>query len=132
MEEKKIKIYTSYFAKMKYLPKNIMPIVISKSAPDIINIGYIPMEELAPSWDILRAYKLTGDQEEYKRMYYNNILSKLSAKALVKELEMVCWGDDREGVALICYESPEKFCHRHLVAEWIEKETGYKVEEYKY
>ena len=32
-------------------------------------------------------------------------------------------------IALICYEKPENFCHRHLVAEWLQ-EAGYQVQEY--
>ena len=23
-------------------------------------------------------------------------------------------------VALVCYETPEKFCHRHLVSKWLQ------------
>lgn len=31
--------------------------------------------------------------------------------------------------ALVCYEAPDKFCHRHLVAEWLNS-AGYNVNEF--
>jgi uncharacterized protein (DUF488 family) len=34
-------------------------------------------------------------------------------------------------IALVCYEKPTDFCHRHLVADWL-KEHGYECEEFKY
>ena len=34
-------------------------------------------------------------------------------------------------IALVCYEAPDKFCHRHLVADWFNK-AGYRCEEYGY
>ena len=36
-----------------------------------------------------------------------------------------------EDIALVCYEKPGDFCHRHLVADWL-NEAGYQCEEYKY
>ena len=33
-------------------------------------------------------------------------------------------------IVLVCYEGPSKFCHRHLVAEWLNK-YGYDVEEWE-
>ena len=38
----------------------------------------------------------------------------------------------RKDVVLLCYEKPPQFCHRHLVAKWLEKELNIKVEELKY
>jgi hypothetical protein len=32
---------------------------------------------------------------------------------------------------LLCWESPEQFCHRHLVSKWMEYETGMYVPEVK-
>ena len=33
-------------------------------------------------------------------------------------------------IALICYEKPSDFCHRHLVAEWL-NQNGFKCEEWR-
>jgi len=46
---------------------------------------------------------------------------KLTPKQVVEELQ--------EGSVLLCYEGPGKFCHRHVVAEWLERGTDVKVTE---
>ena len=33
-------------------------------------------------------------------------------------------------IALICYEKPTDFCHRHLVADWLNK-NGIECEEWE-
>lgn len=33
-------------------------------------------------------------------------------------------------VVLLCYEKPGDFCHRHIVADWLEENLGFVVEEY--
>ena len=33
-------------------------------------------------------------------------------------------------VVLLCWESPEKFCHRHILADYINKNSGVVVEEF--
>ena len=40
------------------------------------------------------------------------------------------WNNENFHIALICYEKPSEFCHRHLVADWL-KEYGIEVEELK-
>ena len=31
-------------------------------------------------------------------------------------------------IVLLCYEKPDEFCHRHLVAEWFNRNGIYVVE----
>ena len=33
-------------------------------------------------------------------------------------------------IALVCYEKPEEFCHRHLVADWLRK-YGHDIKEWE-
>ena len=35
-----------------------------------------------------------------------------------------------QDIVLLCYEKPGRFCHRHILAEWIKEKTGEEVEEY--
>ena len=37
-------------------------------------------------------------------------------------------GYDKD-VALVCYEKPSDFCHRHLVADWLNK-NGFECKEF--
>ncbi len=111
---------TSYFSKSKKFPE--------KRLVSIANITpkWFEGEEykaLAPNWDTVDAWKKSAKTEEdwknYKRDYYKSKLSKLDAKKVYEDLK---------DAVLLCYEK-EPPCHRFLVAEWIEKELGIKVEE---
>ena len=54
-------------------------------------------------------------------------LDKLDAEDIVKKLHKLT--HDEEPV-LMCHCGKDKFCHRHIVAEWLELETGQIIEEY--
>lgn len=121
-------IYTSYFAKLKSLPKNIIPISICGKAPE----GYkgLQYKKLAPKYDFFMQWKQNKDNDFYIKCFNEQVLSYLNADQVIKELV----GDldpnkDEIDIALICYEKPTDFCHRHLVAQWLNK-NGYKCEEY--
>lgn len=119
-------IYTSYFANVKKLPQNIIPIAISASIPKSVRMTMY--QKLAPSYDILMTWKRTPDREKYIKDYNEQVLSRLDANKVVNELYRLSHGKD---IALICYEKPDDFCHRHLVAEWL-TESGLcgEVKEY--
>lgn len=40
------------------------------------------------------------------------------------------FNDGENDIALICYEKPSDFCHRHLVSEWL-NQNGFKCEEWR-
>ena len=115
-------IYTSYFANLKKLPKDIIPIAISASVPNSINI--LQYKKLAPTYNILSNYKNNNNIELYTKEYSEQILNKLNPLDVINELYSLSNGKD---VALICYEKYDKFCHRQLVAEWLNS----NVKEYK-
>ena len=118
-------IYTSYFARCPKLPKGLVPISIARLAP----AGYTGLEykTLAPAWDILSEYKRTKNEELYIRQY-NYQLFLLSADLVVKELKELAKSDQ---IILLCYEKPNDFCHRHLVAKWL-TEHGYDIQEIEF
>lgn len=70
---------------------------------------------LMPTWDIINI----EDEEEYRKAYYEKVLSKLDPLEVYNDL-----GED---AILLCHESAAKiasgetFCHRHMVAEWLEE-----------
>ena len=118
-------IYTSYFARCNKLPKGIVPVSIARQAP----AGYTGLEykTLAPTWDILSEYKQTKDERTYIQQY-NYQLFLLSADQVVKELKELAQSDQ---IILLCYEKPDDFCHRHLVAQWL-TEHGYDTQEIEF
>ena len=117
-------IYTTYFAKLKSLPKDIVPISICGKAPNSYN-GLL-YKKLAPKYDFFMKWKENHDNDYYICCFDNQVLSVLNPTQVVADLTAMAAGRD---VALICYEKPTDFCHRHLVAEWLQK-NGYNVQEW--
>lgn len=119
-----MKIYISYFAKIKNIPDDIIPIAICVKSPDWYKGKQF--KTLAPTYDILMQYKQFGDTELYTQRFYSEVLNKLNALEIYEHLETLSKGKD---VVLICYEKSSDFCHRHLVADWLSKELNINVEE---
>lgn len=119
-----MKIYTSYFAKLRSLPENIVPISICGKAPDwYTGLQY---KKLAPKYGFFMEWKKTHDNDYYIEHFDSEVLNLLDAKTIYEELSKMSGGKD---IALICYEKPSDFCHRHLVAKWLTK-NGIPCEEY--
>ena len=119
-------IYTGYFAKLKEYENNgLIPISISGKAPDFYN--GIEYKRFAPSWSIYNNYK-NGNIDEfgYTERYKKEILDKLNPV----EIKQFLTSFDKD-IILLCYEKQGDFCHRHLVADWIESNLGKSVEEYE-
>lgn len=116
-------IYTSYYAKVKDLPKEIVPISISGKAP----IGWTGLEfkRLAPKYDFFARYKQDHDKLHYTTCYNMQVLRNLDVHSVVKQLQQLAGS---ENIALICYEKSSDFCHRHLVADWLNR-NGYPCHE---
>ena len=111
-------LYTSYFAKLKKLPKHIIPISICGKAPAwYTGLQY---KKLAPKYDFFMKWKETHDNDYYIKCFNEQVLSKLDFYSVYEELhalaDTVASGDYE--ICLICFEKPTDFCHRHLVANW--------------
>lgn len=116
-------ILTSYFAKLSKLPSGIVPISICGKVPDwYMGLQY---KKLAPRYWFFMEWKVSHDNVYYVKRFKQEVLSKLNADAVVKELLSL---SGEKPFALICYERPGEFCHRHLVADWL-RENGYYCEE---
>ena len=87
------------------------------------------ISQLAPNrqfWDVWRDNrgKISDDENNkyYIEEYYKQILLKANIEELLK---------DEENPILLCYEKEGEFCHRHIVAEYIEYKYGIKVRDIK-
>ncbi len=119
-----MKIYTSYFAKLRSLPESIVPISICGKAPDwYTGLQY---KKLAPKYGFFMEWKKTHDNDYYIEHFDSEVLNLLDVKTIYEELSKMSRGKD---IALICYEKPSDFCHRHLVAKWLNK-NGIPCDEY--
>lgn len=113
-------IYTSYFANIKKLPKYLKLVSIAKGTPKWF-LG-ARCEALAPAWDIVMQVK--NDQSRASKVHYIEVYEKQ-----LEELDVNEYAEKFDGCVLLCYEKPEDFCHRHLVAHWLKK-NGYECEEF--
>ena len=118
-------IYTTYFANIRKLTNEITPIAICAKPP----IGYsgIVYKSLAPKYDTLMRYKDTKDEKSYVSEYKSTVLNQLDVHSVVDELYALSKTKD---IALVCYEKPSDFCHRHLVCDWL-NENGIECSEYQ-
>ena len=121
-----MKIYTSYFANLKNLEKDdIVPIGICCYPPKWFKGPNL--RAIAPSPDILE--KCKSSHAEYEKRYRAEVLSLFKdANILLERISFISCGKD---AALCCYEKPSDFCHRHILAKWLEEQTGIKVEEFE-
>ena len=64
-------------------------------------------------------------EDEYIRSYYDLRLKDLDVKGLLNILNEK-FGND---IILLCHEPIDEFCHRRLIADYIELETGIYIPE---
>ncbi len=107
---------TSYFAISSNLPNAVS---IAAKPPDFYRgREYLP---LAPTWQIYSEYKRTKNVHEYTERYACDILATLDPEEVFEELGRYS--------LLLCWEAPDKFCHRRIVARWFEDNLNVSVPE---
>lgn len=84
--------------------------------------------ELAPKKEFWKVWhdnigKISEEENTkyYIREYYNQVLSRIDPEKIYNKLE--------NGTILLCYEDNNEFCHRHLVAFYLELFLGIKTYE---
>ena len=125
LEDKNIMLYTTYFARLKTLPETITPISICGKAPAWFTGAQY--KKLAPKWSFFSKWKETRDNHFYVSCFNEQVLSHLNPLRTYDELMVLAGTQD---IALVCYEKPEDFCHRHLVANWF-RENGFQIKEWE-
>ena len=78
-------------------------------------------DELAPPYWLLIEYKKNRNKKNYIEVYYREVLDKLNPQEIYDKLG--------ENAVLLCWENPSDFCHRRLIAEWLEWELGVQINE---
>lgn len=112
---------TSYFSNISKIK---FPISIAGKCPDWYTDAQY--KKLAPKYEWWKEWhdNNLGD-DWYTEKYYSTVLVMLDPKVIYKELFNIYMTDN---FTLLCYESPEKFCHRHLVAQWF-NDNGFSIKE---
>lgn len=111
-------IYTSYYAKTKNIDSSLL-VNIARFVPKSMRTTMPSYADVVPTAEMLLKYKKDQDCDSYVKEYREKVLSKLSPAKVAKDLE---------GKVLCCYEKSTDFCHRHILAEWLQ-ENGFKCSE---
>ena len=112
-------IYTGYYGGLTRIVGDIAKVQVSNSAPVPVDIKF---EKAIPDWAfIVKPYKdglIT--KEEYEQRYTLQ-LDKFRENILgvIKYFSST----DKDYI-LLCYEKPGDFCHRHILADYINKALG--------
>ena len=120
-------VYTSYFAKQKFIIDNgYVPLSISRITPHWYNGLVLELFDLVPpSWLLFRYKSNQISDQEYTDLYVKHVLDSLDPIEVYGEIQHE-YGDK---VTLLCYEKPGVFCHRHIVADWLSISTGFIIPE---
>jgi len=111
-----MEIYTGNFANVrKYESAGLKPISIAVSARYFTGTCY---RELNPDKSFMH-----DEEIDYKPKFMQK-LSTLNAGCVVEDLEKLSGGKD---VVLCCHESAGTFCHRQLVAKWLNEQLGIEI-----
>jgi hypothetical protein len=76
---------------------------------------------LVPPDPVLRAYLKDHDETRYVEAYQAQVLDRLDHAQVYQDLG--------ENAILLCHCGPGKFCHRRLVAAWLESALGIEIPE---
>lgn len=115
-----MKIWTTYYHRTQYLPEHLTTVGISRTTPDFYEGARI--FELAPTRELFGIGKNNLDKTLYIEGYKRDVLGNLDPHKIARAV-------GHNGV-LVCYEAEDKFCHRHLVSEWL-RYHGYDVSEWR-
>ena len=84
---------------------------------EVNDMGYVYLPELAPTKDILDAYKKhKGDWSDYESAFFKLIQKREIEKRVDPEVF--------NGGCLLCSEHEPHHCHRRLVAEYLNEKWG--------
>lgn len=120
-------IYTGYYAKLKYYTKvGLVPFAISGKVPDFYKGERI--KDFAPRFEMFQRWKNKEISNEWYVKEYKEYLETLDKEEVRKFFDSLA--EDNVEAILLCYEKPGDFCHRHIIADWLEVNFGYKVNEY--
>lgn len=115
------RIYTSNYSRCAGHENAVS---ISASTPKDFTGKHIA--HLAPTWDIITPYKLgLIGPFEYAELYLKILTEDrgLTAKGIFNDIP--------HGTIMLCYEKPKQFCHRRVLAEWLERELGVEIPEWQ-
>ena len=123
---------TSYFAKFNKLSEEekekYYPIAISTTIPKWYS-EYREHHTFISPKNILPKYKNDEISWEQYTIEYIELLNRLEEIQSIYEFYSNIEIEEEKEVILLCYESGEKNCHRHLLTDYIREKNNIIIEE---
>ncbi len=117
---------TGYFKQIIDVQQNgFISISLYPSNNEFVNYEY---KSLAPNWKLYENFKTKKISEDQFITAYKEQLESMNPNKVFEDLNTLVSGLEP---ILMTDGSKKKFCHRHLVAEWLENELGIIIEEYR-
>lgn len=126
-------LYTSYFAKLSTIEqlwsqhhKKVACKSIARWSPTWFNGP--KLTQFAPPYQLLQDVKACKITDEQYALQYWEYLSKLLANNPSIFDSLIAWSKTTD-IVLLCYEAPNKFCHRQVFAKFIKQHFAIDVKE---
>jgi len=123
-------IYTSYWGNLRAIREDgrFLPVQISRGFPKYMKREDIPKAlHLAPEWSWMKEEKHLYDA------HFQRLLDALNPEVVWLEMQQHAKNAGKLAPVLMCFEKPpfteENWCHRRIVAEWLEKSLNVTVPE---
>ena len=119
-----MEIKTGYFANWrKYQNEGYEMIGIVRYVPSYFNGKNLI--NLAPSVELLNDYKKGLINEDNFREVYNSYLEE-NFNLVYSDLANL----NLDKIVLCCFEKPDKFCHRHILADFLNAKLNLNIKEF--
>lgn len=120
-----MQVFTSCFKFAKSLDDSKFFVVSISRFPPKGFKGY-KCFEFAPPADLLRWFKNGLSQYQYSVKYRRVVLDNIDVHKVFENLAVQACGRD---IVLCCFEPAFDFCHRRLLAQYVQEVWGYSIEE---
>lgn len=115
-------LYTTYFSKIKQIPDNVKKLIITRFPPKWFDVNKYPntyiVKEFAPYAETLLQYKKDNNWNTYVENFTKQMQEDEKMIVYLEKLESKLL--DGKDYALICYERNYIYCHRYLIAKYLE------------
>ncbi len=113
-----MRVFTSYFDNAGYLTEQgFVCVGISRFPPEKFKDNNLYI--VAPSVELLTKVKNGVYTKEQYRYAYLQEIRMISIDEIRKTIEHIASESGNNDIVLYCYETPELFCHRHILAEYL-------------
>lgn len=120
-------IYTGYYAKLdEYCKLGFTKerlLAISNTVPDYFRNKVRHFKKISPRWELIKEHKDNKINDNQFVLYYYKHLDNIKNYIdwIIRFLSKPC--------IFLCYETPDKFCHRKIFAKYLINNYSVVVEE---